>query len=156
MSDAWRYATNLDDPRAVRLLLQAALTAHQTIAFAQRQVNPGDFATVPDWQRVRGDLQNPRAGGKWGTHGNNATRADAFAAPSPTGRTPGTLPRPGWRSCMKGRTKGHGDGSGRRPYCRAGFGQNLSEAREVGPREPINDWMLNLALRRWLHEVPDR
>jgi hypothetical protein len=56
MSDAWRYAPNLQDPEAVKLLLQAALTAHQTIAFAQREVNPEDFATVPDWRAVRREL----------------------------------------------------------------------------------------------------
>lgn len=58
MSDAWRYAdpAKLADPEAVRGLLQAALTAHQTIAFALREVNPEDFGTVPDWQAVRREL----------------------------------------------------------------------------------------------------
>jgi hypothetical protein len=58
MSDAWRYAdpAKLADPEAVRLLLQAVMTAHGTIAFAEREVNPEDFATVPDWQAVRREL----------------------------------------------------------------------------------------------------
>lgn len=58
MSDAWRYAdpAKLADPEAVRLLLQAALTAHATIDFAQRQVNPDEFGTVPDWTAVRREL----------------------------------------------------------------------------------------------------
>jgi hypothetical protein len=58
MSDAWRYANpaKLTDPEAVRLLLQAALTAHATIDFAHREVNPEDFATVPDGAAVRCEL----------------------------------------------------------------------------------------------------
>lgn len=54
--DAWRYAPNLQDPEAVRLPLHAALTAHQTIAFAQREVTPEQFATVPDWRAMRRGL----------------------------------------------------------------------------------------------------
>ena len=56
MSDAWRYASNLNDPEAVRRLLQAALTAHATIVFAQANVNPEEFGTVPDWNAVRRQL----------------------------------------------------------------------------------------------------
>jgi hypothetical protein len=59
MGDAWRYADpdRLADPEAVRKLLQAVLTAHQTIDFAQRNVNPEEFATVPDWAAVRAELR---------------------------------------------------------------------------------------------------
>lgn len=56
MSDAWRYATNLHDPEAAKRLLQAALTAHATIVFAQRNVSPEEFGTVPDWNAVRREL----------------------------------------------------------------------------------------------------
>jgi hypothetical protein len=56
MSDAWRYAKNLNDPEAAKRLLQAALTAHATIVFAQRNVNPEEFGTVPDWNAVRREL----------------------------------------------------------------------------------------------------
>ena len=66
MSDAWRYADpeKLADPEAVRVLLQAALTAFGTISFAQREVNPADFATVPDWRTVRRELHAAlKAGG---------------------------------------------------------------------------------------------
>jgi hypothetical protein len=56
MSDAWRYAPNYSDPEAAQKLLQAVLTAHATIQFAQTQVNPAEFATVPDWGTVRREL----------------------------------------------------------------------------------------------------
>lgn len=55
--DAWRYCENLDDPQAVRALVQAALLAAETIAFACNRVNPSDFATVPDWGAVQRDLR---------------------------------------------------------------------------------------------------
>ena len=55
--DAWRYAENLTDPAAVRRLLQACLTAHQTIGFALREVNPDQFATVPNWASVQAELR---------------------------------------------------------------------------------------------------
>ena len=58
MSDAWRYAPNLTDPEAARKLLQAALTAHATIVFAQTQVNPEQFGTAPDWNAVRRELRD--------------------------------------------------------------------------------------------------
>ena len=63
MSDAWRYAdpNKLVDPEVVKSLLQAVLTAHATIAFAQRDVNPEDFATVPDWDAVRKELHSALA-----------------------------------------------------------------------------------------------
>ena len=54
--DAWRYCDNLDNPEAIRQLVQAVLTAHATIAQAQASVNPEDFASVPDWDAVRGEL----------------------------------------------------------------------------------------------------
>ena len=57
MSDAWRYAPDLTDPEAAKKLLQAALTAHATIVFAQTQVNPEQFGTVPDWNAVRRELR---------------------------------------------------------------------------------------------------
>lgn len=53
MSDAWRYADNPIAPDVVNKLLQAVLTAHATIVFAQTQVNPEQFGTVPDWKTVR-------------------------------------------------------------------------------------------------------
>lgn len=57
MSDAWRYCDNLSDPsEAVQLLVQAALTAHATIHFAQTKVNPDEFATVPNWADVQRQL----------------------------------------------------------------------------------------------------
>jgi hypothetical protein len=61
LSDAWRYPKNLSDPEAVKLLLQAALTAHATITFAQTKVNPEDFETVPDWNAVRRELHSALA-----------------------------------------------------------------------------------------------
>ncbi len=56
MPDAWRYAPNYTSPEAAQKLLQAVLTAHATIVFAQTKVNPGEFATVPDWNTVRREL----------------------------------------------------------------------------------------------------
>lgn len=56
MSDAWRYCDNLHDPEAIKALVQAAMTAQATIHFARTQVNPEDFATVPDWAAVQGEL----------------------------------------------------------------------------------------------------
>jgi hypothetical protein len=58
MSDAWRYAPNLTDPDTAKRLLQAVLTAHATIVFAQPQVTPGAFGTVPDWNTVRRELHD--------------------------------------------------------------------------------------------------
>jgi hypothetical protein len=55
--DAWRYASNLDDPAAVRALLQAALTAYGTITFARKNCAGADFETVPDWPRVQLELR---------------------------------------------------------------------------------------------------
>lgn len=55
--DAWRYAENLNDPAAVRALLQAALTAHATITFARKNCSGAEFETVPDWPRVQADLR---------------------------------------------------------------------------------------------------
>ena len=59
--DAWRYADNLNDPEAVKALLQAALLAHATINFAMTKVNPDEFGTVPDWRRVQGELRRALA-----------------------------------------------------------------------------------------------
>lgn len=56
MSDAWRYAPNFNDTEAAKKLLQAVLTAHATIQFAQTKVNPDEFGTVPDWNAVRREL----------------------------------------------------------------------------------------------------
>lgn len=56
MSDAWLYCENLGDPEAIKKLVQAAITAQATIHFARTQVNPGDFATVPDWAAVQREL----------------------------------------------------------------------------------------------------
>lgn len=58
MSDAWRYADpeKLADPATAHKLLQAVLTAHATIRFAQTQVNPDQFGTVPDWFAVQREL----------------------------------------------------------------------------------------------------
>jgi hypothetical protein len=55
--DAWRYATRLEDPEAVRQLLQAALGALGTIDFAHKNCSGADFETVPDWRRVQADLR---------------------------------------------------------------------------------------------------
>ncbi|MDE2416455.1 MAG: hypothetical protein KGN32_01490 [Burkholderiales bacterium] len=57
MSDAWRYAPNYSDPEAAKKLLQAVMTAHATINFAQTQVNPEEFGTVPDWKAVQRELR---------------------------------------------------------------------------------------------------
>ena len=57
MSDAWRYCDNLNDPEAVKKLVQAVMTAHATIVHAQTKVNPEDFATARDWNAVRRELQ---------------------------------------------------------------------------------------------------
>lgn len=56
MSDAWRYAPNYCTTETAQKLLQAVLKAHATIQFARTQVNPGEFATVPDWQAVQREL----------------------------------------------------------------------------------------------------
>ena len=56
MSDAWRYCENLNDPEAVKKLVQAVMTAHATIIHAQTKVNPGDYATALDWDAVRREL----------------------------------------------------------------------------------------------------
>ena len=56
MSDAWRYCENLNDPEAIKALVQAAITAQATIHFARTQVNPENFATVPDWGAVQREL----------------------------------------------------------------------------------------------------
>ena len=56
MSDAWRYCDNLSDPEAIKLLVQAAMTANATIHFAKTQVNPEEFGTVPDWTAVQREL----------------------------------------------------------------------------------------------------
>ncbi|MBX3601187.1 MAG: hypothetical protein KF863_11215 [Rubrivivax sp.] len=63
MPDAWQYAdpAKLADPEAVRLLLQAAHLAHQTIAHALRSVDPEDFATAPDWPAVLAELRGALA-----------------------------------------------------------------------------------------------
>jgi hypothetical protein len=59
MSDAWRHCDNLSDPsEAVKLLVQAALTAHATIHFARTQVNPEQFGTVPDWATTQRRLKD--------------------------------------------------------------------------------------------------
>jgi hypothetical protein len=58
MSDAWRYCENLTDPEAVKLLVQAALSAHGTIHFAITQVNPEEFGTVPDWATTQRRLKD--------------------------------------------------------------------------------------------------
>ena len=54
--DAWRYCSNLHDPEAVKVLVQAALTAAATIHFARTQTSPEGFATVPDWAAVQREL----------------------------------------------------------------------------------------------------
>lgn len=54
--DAWRYCDRLNDPEAVKALVQAALTAHATLHFARTQCNPEEFATAPDWAAVQREL----------------------------------------------------------------------------------------------------
>lgn len=56
--DAWRYCDHLNDPEAIKQLVQAVLTAHTTIVHAQTSVNPEDFATVPDWAGVQDELRD--------------------------------------------------------------------------------------------------
>lgn len=56
MSDAWQYCDNLNDPETIKQLVQAVLTANATIHFARTQVNPSEFATVPDWAAVQREL----------------------------------------------------------------------------------------------------
>ena len=53
MSDAWQYCKNLNDPEAVKKLVQAVMTAHGTIIHAQTRVDPADYATSLDWDAVR-------------------------------------------------------------------------------------------------------
>ena len=53
--DAWRYCDHLNDPEAIKQLVQAVLTAHTTIVHAQTSVNPEDFATVADVQAIYGE-----------------------------------------------------------------------------------------------------
>ena len=60
-ADAWRYCDHLDNPEAIKQLVQAALTAHTTIVQAQTSVNPEDFATVPDWAGVQAELHRALA-----------------------------------------------------------------------------------------------
>ena len=55
--DAWRYCAHLDNPEAIKQLVQAALTAHAAIAQAQTSVDPEHFATALDWNAVQGELQ---------------------------------------------------------------------------------------------------
>ncbi len=59
--DAWRYCDHLNDPEAIKQLVQAVLTAHTTIVHAQTSVNPEDFATVPDWAGVQAELHRALA-----------------------------------------------------------------------------------------------
>lgn len=59
--DAWRYCDNLDNPEAIKQLVQAALAAHAAIVQAQTSVNPEDFATVPDWAGVQAELHRALA-----------------------------------------------------------------------------------------------
>jgi hypothetical protein len=56
MSDAWRYCENIEDPEAVKKLVQAVVTAQATIHFAKTQVDPENFGTVPDWAAVQREL----------------------------------------------------------------------------------------------------
>ncbi|CAM5782995.1 hypothetical protein ACFOHU_06840 [Ottowia pentelensis] len=56
--DAWRYCAHLDNPEAVKQLVQAVLTAHATIVQAQTSADPEDFATALDWDAVRGELHH--------------------------------------------------------------------------------------------------
>ena len=58
MSDAWRYAPTYTNPEAAKKLLQAVLTAHAPIVFAQTKINPDEFGTVPDWNTVRRELHD--------------------------------------------------------------------------------------------------
>ena len=53
MTEAWRYCENLNDPEAVKLPVQAVMTAHATIVHAQTRVDPDQFATALDWDAVR-------------------------------------------------------------------------------------------------------
>lgn len=57
MSDAWRYCENIEDPEAVKKLVQAVLTAHATIKHGQETTNPEDFAGL-DWDAVRQELHD--------------------------------------------------------------------------------------------------
>lgn len=59
--DAWRYCDHLNDPEAIKQLVQAVLTAHTTIVQALAGVNPEDFATVPDWAGVQAELHRALA-----------------------------------------------------------------------------------------------
>jgi hypothetical protein len=63
MGDAYRYAdpAKLADTGTMRALIQAAITAHATIDYALRKVNPEDFATHPDWRTVQAELSRALA-----------------------------------------------------------------------------------------------
>lgn len=56
MNEAWRYAPNYCTPEAAQKLLQAVLTAHETIVQGQTKVNPDEFGTAIDWDAVRREL----------------------------------------------------------------------------------------------------
>lgn len=54
--DHWHCALHLDDPAAVRRLLQAALTAHRAIDSALHSKSRQDFAML-DWRSLHSELQ---------------------------------------------------------------------------------------------------
>lgn len=61
---AWMLAENLNDPEAVKQLIQSVLSAHATILFAQTKIDTWEFATVPNWKIVDAELvQALRAAG---------------------------------------------------------------------------------------------
>ena len=61
MSDAWRYATHLDDPKVSKQLLQATLSAYHTVKFAREKANPSDFGTETGWAALETELRKALA-----------------------------------------------------------------------------------------------
>lgn len=48
MSDAWRYCDNLNDPEAIKALVQAAITAQATVDILRgRRLTPRTFLPYP-------------------------------------------------------------------------------------------------------------
>lgn len=58
MSDAWRYATHLNDTEVAKQLLQATLSAFHTVKFAREKANPSKFGTETGWAKLEVELRS--------------------------------------------------------------------------------------------------
>jgi hypothetical protein len=85
LDDPASYATNLEDPAAVRELVRAAVSALRTLEYGRRYVNPEEIGTHLDLAKIERELRAALA-----SLGHPAATQPARSAVAGVGQPQGT------------------------------------------------------------------